>query len=81
MPFSGPTVLLLAPYTQNLDDTFLGMKPLINDKNDENTDTDQKRTDGEGSVTTLSQSRSPSGHPVDDDSVDVFDEYLFKVGV
>ncbi|KAI0082131.1 hypothetical protein K474DRAFT_1586259 [Panus rudis PR-1116 ss-1] len=70
--------------TQNFDDTFLDMEPVIKDENDDNTDTDQDRqtdtdrTDGEDSVATPSQSRSPSVHPVEDDSVDVFDGYSFK---
>ena len=54
------------------------MEPVINDENEENADTDQDRTDGEDSTTTPSQSRSPSVHPVEDDSVDVFDGYSFK---
>ena len=83
------TAAVLAPYippidpsnasdTQNFDDTFLGMEPVINDENEEGAETDQDRTDGEDSVTTPSQSRSPSVHPVEDDSVDVFDGYSFK---
>ena len=83
------TAAVLAPYippidpsnasdTQNFDDTFLGMEPVINDENEEGVETDQDRTDGEDSVTTPSQSRSPSVHPVEDDSVDVFDGYSFK---
>lgn len=83
---------LIAPYvppidpsnasdTQNFDDTFLDMEPVINDENDEQTDTDQQtdndRTDGEDSVATPSQSRSPSIHP-EEDGVDVFDGYSFK---
>jgi serum/glucocorticoid-regulated kinase 2 len=88
---------LLAPYippidpsnasdTQNFDDTFLDMEPVIDDPNEnEQTDTDQEReqtdtdrTDGEESNTTPSQSRSPSVIPPADDSVDVFDGYSFK---
>ncbi|TCD64739.1 hypothetical protein EIP91_003661 [Steccherinum ochraceum] len=70
--------------TQNFDDTFLDMEPVIKDDHDnDQTDTDQDRqtdtdrTDGEDSVATPSQSRSPSVHPTDDD-VDVFDGYSFK---
>ncbi|TFK89836.1 kinase-like protein [Polyporus arcularius HHB13444] len=77
-PYIPPIDPSNASDTQNFDDTFLGMEPVINDENDENADTDQERTDGEDSVTTPSQSRSPSVHPVDDDSVDVFDGYSFK---
>lgn len=65
------------------------MEPVLDDVNDEQTDTDQEpqtdtdRTDGEESNTTPSQSRSSSirpqqQQPVVDDSVDVFDGYSFK---
>lgn len=58
------------------------MEPVINDENEEATSdaerTDTDRTDGEDSVATPSQSRSPSVHPVEDDSVDVFDGYSYK---
>ena len=69
--------------TQNFDDTYLEMEPVIadeaDDSNAENDQTDNERTDGEDSVATPSQSRSPSVHPVsEDDSVDVFDGYSFK---
>ncbi|EIN14271.1 hypothetical protein PUNSTDRAFT_80494 [Punctularia strigosozonata HHB-11173 SS5] len=72
--------------TQNFDDTFLDMAPVVNDPNDQDnaTDTDREettdtdRTDGEDSVQTPLQSRSPSVQPVADDTVDVFDGYSFK---
>ena len=54
------------------------MEPVIKDENEEGAETDQERTDGEDSATTPSQSRSPSVHPAEDDSVDVFDGYSFK---
>lgn len=58
------------------------MEPVIKDDNDEQTDTDQQtdtdRTDGDDSVATPSQSRSPSVHPADEDAPDVFDGYSFK---
>lgn len=61
------------------------MEPILDDPNDDQTDTDQEReqtdtdrTDGEDSVTTPSQSRSPSVVPPVDDNVDVFDGYSFK---
>ena len=68
--------------TQNFDDTFLDMEPVINDENDMDTDqereqTDQEPTDGEDSVATPSQSRSSSVHPPND-LMDVFDGYSFK---
>jgi serum/glucocorticoid-regulated kinase 2 len=72
---------------QNFDETFLEMRPVVNDPNDvddatdtdrgEHTETDAERTDGESAAVTPSQSRSPSVHP-EDDSVDVFDGYSFK---
>ncbi|EJF67402.1 hypothetical protein BD309DRAFT_874804 [Dichomitus squalens] len=77
-PYIPPIDPSNASDTQNFDDTFLGMEPVINDENDEGTETDADRTDGEDSATTPSQSRSPSVHPVEDDSVDVFDGYSFK---
>jgi len=68
--------------TQNFDETFLDMEPVINDENDMDTDqereqTDQEPTDGEDSVATPSQSRSSSVHPPND-LMDVFDGYSFK---
>ncbi|KAI0354768.1 hypothetical protein OH77DRAFT_1496678 [Trametes cingulata] len=81
-PYIPPIDPSNASDTQNFDDTFLGMEPVINDENeDADTDaerTDTDRTDGEDSVATPSQSRSPSVHPVEDDSVDVFDGYSYK---
>jgi hypothetical protein len=85
-PYIPPIDPSNASDTQNFDDTFLDMEPVIDDPNDnEQTDTDQERehtdtdrTDGEESVTTPSQSRSPSVIPPVDDSVDVFDGYSFK---
>jgi len=61
------------------------MDPVVKDAEDgeEQTDTDQDqqtdtdRTEGEDSVTTPSQSRSPSVHPQEAD-MDVFDGYSFK---
>ena len=88
--------ILLAPYippidpsnasdTQNFDDTFLDMEPIIDDPNDQDqVDTDQDRDqtdgeagDGEDAYPTPSHSRSPSVHP-DENGVDVFDGYSFK---
>ena len=99
VPFHGvsnDSTLRTAPYippidpsnagdTQNFDETFLDMEPVVKDAEDgeEQTDTDQDqqtdtdRTEGEDSVTTPSQSRSPSIHPQETD-VDVFDGYSFK---
>ncbi len=96
-PYFEPHILIprAAPYippidpsnasdTQNFDDTFLDMEPVINDENDMDTDQEREReqtdlepTDGEDSVATPSQSRSSSAHPPDD-LVDVFDGYSFK---
>ncbi|KAG2341992.1 kinase-like protein [Suillus weaverae] len=84
-PYIPPIDPSNASDTQNFDDTFLDMEPVIDDPNDqEQTDTDRDQTDaeptdgeGEDSNTTPSHSRSPSVHPIDD-SVDVFDGYSFK---
>ncbi|KAH7922670.1 hypothetical protein BV22DRAFT_1016856 [Leucogyrophana mollusca] len=84
-PYIPPIDPSNASDTQNFDDTFLDMEPVIDDPNEqEQTDTDQEReqtdlerTDGEDSNTTPSHSRSPSVHPADE-SVDVFDGYSFK---
>lgn len=80
-PYIPPIDPSNASDTQNFDDTFLDMEPVINDENDMDTDqerqTDLEPTDGEDSVATPSQSRSSSAHPPDD-SVDVFDGYSFK---
>lgn len=81
-PYIPPIDPSNASDTQNFDDTFLDMEPVIKD-DDEQTDTDQEgqtdaeRTDGEDGAVTPSQSRSPSVHPEEDD-VDVFDGYSFK---
>ncbi|KAJ3807381.1 hypothetical protein F5876DRAFT_48171 [Lentinula aff. lateritia] len=93
-PYIPPIDPSNASDTQNFDDTFLDMEPVLDDFNDnenENTDTDLEhentdtdRTDGEETNTTPSQSRSSSLHPIsrqneqENDSVDVFDGYSFK---
>lgn len=84
-PYIPPIDPQNASDTQNFDDTFLDMEPVIkddheNDQTDTDNDrqTDAERTDGEDSVATPSQSRSPSIHPAEDESVDVFDGYSFK---
>jgi hypothetical protein len=81
-PYIPPIDPSNASDTQNFDDTFLDMEPVINDENDMDTDqereqTDQEPTDGEDSVATPSQSRSSSIHPPND-LADVFDGYSFK---
>ena len=79
-PYIPPIDPSNASDTQNFDDTFLDMEPVIKDE-EEQTDTDQEgqtdTTDGEDGAITPSQSRSPSVHP-DEDEVDVFDGYSFK---
>ena len=76
-PYIPPIDPSNASDTQNSDDIFLDMEPLINYENDVDTDqerqTDLELTDGEDSVATQSQSRSSSIR-----SVDVFDGYSFK---
>jgi len=81
-PYIPPIDPTNASDTQNFDDTFLDMEPVINDENDMDTDqervcTDQEPTDGENFVATPSQLRSSSAHPPND-LVDVFDGYSFK---
>ncbi|KAG7451810.1 kinase-like protein [Guyanagaster necrorhizus] len=88
-PYIPPIDPLNASDTQNFDDTFLDMEPVLDEFNEnEQTDDDQEheqtdtdRTDGEETTTTPSQSRSSSIAPhsqPEDDSVDVFDGYSFK---
>ncbi|KAI6133719.1 hypothetical protein EV401DRAFT_2064725 [Pisolithus croceorrhizus] len=86
-PYIPPIDPSNASDTQNFDDTFLDMEPVLDDPNEATqTDTDQdrdqtdtERTDGEDAYPTPSHSRSPSVHPNGhDDSVDVFDGYSYK---
>ncbi|EPQ60213.1 kinase-like protein [Gloeophyllum trabeum ATCC 11539] len=86
-PYIPPIDPSNASDTQNFDDTFLEMEPVINDPNEnDETDTDRERdqtdtdrTDGEDSASTPLQSRSPSVHPgEEEETVDVFDGYSFK---
>ncbi|KAF8555140.1 hypothetical protein OG21DRAFT_948454 [Imleria badia] len=84
-PYIPPIDPSNASDTQNFDDTFLDMEPVIDDPNDQDqVDTDQDRdhtdgeaADGEDAYPTPSHSRSPSVHP-DENGVDVFDGYSFK---
>ncbi|KAJ6489628.1 hypothetical protein C8R47DRAFT_1177224 [Mycena vitilis] len=72
-PYIPPIDPSNASDTQNFDDTFLDMEPVLDDVNDVDdamdtdqepqTDGDAERTDGEESNTTPSQSRSSSLHP------------------
>jgi hypothetical protein len=84
-PYIPPIDPSNASDTQNFDDAFLDMEPVIDNEPDhtdsekggERTDTD--RTDGEDSVRTPAQSRSPSTHPQEEeDGPDLFDGYSFK---
>ncbi|KAF7307509.1 hypothetical protein MIND_00545500 [Mycena indigotica] len=93
-PYIPPIDPSNASDTQNFDDTFLDMEPVLDAADDDAMDTDQEpatdteRTDGEDSNTTPSQSRSssiqiPNGQAVtgpkeEDETVDVFDGYSFK---
>ncbi|KAF8971807.1 hypothetical protein BDZ97DRAFT_1901477 [Flammula alnicola] len=89
-PYIPPIDPSNASDTQNFDDTFLDMEPVLDEFNEnEATDTDQEpqtdadRTDGEETSTTPSQSRSSSIRPQprpqpSQDDVDVFDGYSFK---
>ncbi|KAF9235153.1 hypothetical protein BU15DRAFT_89699 [Melanogaster broomeanus] len=75
-PYIPPIDPSNASDTQNFDDTFLDMAPIIDDPNDQDqTDTEQDRdqtdaepTDGEDAYPTPSHSRSPSLRP--DESID-----------
>ncbi|KIK71670.1 hypothetical protein GYMLUDRAFT_66785 [Collybiopsis luxurians FD-317 M1] len=93
-PYIPPIDPSNASDTQNFDDTFLDMEPVLDEFNDEteqtDTDQDQEHTDTDRDTnTTPSQSRSSSLHPgsssrkdgskeEDEESVDVFDGYSFK---
>ncbi|KAF6748376.1 AGC/AGC-unique protein kinase [Ephemerocybe angulata] len=89
-PYVPPVDPTMAYDTQNFDETFLDMEPVLDEYNDEAMETDQEpqtdteRTDGEESNTTPSQSRSSSIRPLarseheEDETVDVFDGYSFK---
>ncbi|KAF9535632.1 hypothetical protein CPB83DRAFT_24240 [Crepidotus variabilis] len=87
-PYIPPIDPSNASDTQNFDDTFLDMEPVLDEYNDDGMDTDQEpntdteRTDGEESNTTPSQSRSssirPQSQPPLEEDVDVFDGYSFK---
>ncbi|KAG6334654.1 hypothetical protein ID866_4436 [Astraeus odoratus] len=85
-PYIPPIDPSNASDTQNFDDTFLDMEPVLDDPNEhDQTDTDQdrdqtesERTDGEDAYPTPSHSRSPSVHPNGNDTVDAFDGYSFK---
>ncbi|KAG6884685.1 hypothetical protein C0993_008936 [Termitomyces sp. T159_Od127] len=87
-PYIPPIDPANAGDTQNFDDTFLDMEPVLDEYLDDQIDTDQEpehpdtdRTDDE-SNTTPSQSRSSSIRPqhqtIPEDTVDVFDGYSFK---
>ncbi|KAG9313875.1 hypothetical protein JVU11DRAFT_4643 [Chiua virens] len=84
-PYIPPIDPSNASDTQNFDETFLDMEPVIDDPNEqEQVDTDQDRDqtdgeagDGEDAYPTPSHSRSPSIRP-DGNTVDVFDGYSFK---
>ncbi|KAF9486596.1 hypothetical protein BDN70DRAFT_23355 [Pholiota conissans] len=87
-PYIPPIDPSNASDTQNFDETFLDMEPVLDEFNEnEATDTDQEPqtdADGEETSTTPSQSRSSSVRPLarqplpQDDDVDVFDGYSFK---
>ncbi|PPQ71888.1 hypothetical protein CVT25_001642 [Psilocybe cyanescens] len=91
-PYIPPIDPSNASDTQNFDDTFLDMEPVLDEFNEETeaTDTDQEpqtdadRTDGDETNTTPSQSRSSSMRPQPQPSPaveyddNVFDGYSFK---
>ncbi|KAB5593215.1 Serine/Threonine kinase catalytic domain containing protein [Ceratobasidium theobromae] len=61
--------------TQNFDDAFLDMEPVIADETD-HTDSEREDSDSE-SARTASGGKSPERPPIDE-TVDVFDGYSFK---
>ncbi|KAF9055771.1 hypothetical protein BJ165DRAFT_1398570 [Panaeolus papilionaceus] len=88
-PYIPPIDPSNASDTQNFDETFLDMEPVLDDFNEEETgetdqepQTDTDRTDGDETNTTPSQSRSSSMRPQPqaqpEEDVDVFDGYSFK---
>ncbi|PPR05115.1 hypothetical protein CVT24_010090 [Panaeolus cyanescens] len=88
-PYIPPIDPSNASDTQNFDDTFLDMEPVLDDFNEDETgetdqepQTDTDRTDGDETNTTPSQSRSssmrPQRQPQAEEDVDVFDGYSFK---
>ncbi|KAF8634950.1 hypothetical protein AX15_000678 [Amanita polypyramis BW_CC] len=86
-PYIPPIDPSNASDTQNFDDTFLDMEPILDEyveegeTDQEPASTDTDRTDGEDSNSaTPLQSRSPSCKPQggEENTVDVFDGYSFK---
>jgi len=89
-PYVPPVDPNAAYDTQNFDETFLDMEPVLDEYEGDEAETDQEpqtdtdRTDGDESNTTPSQSRSSSIRPAgrsgsrDEDETDVFDGYSFK---
>ncbi|TRM70468.1 hypothetical protein BD626DRAFT_449021 [Schizophyllum amplum] len=87
-PYIPPIDPSNASDTQNFDDTFLDMEPVLDEyvdeqETDQEHSTDAERTDDESANDTPSQSRSSSSvRPASttdvDETVDVFDGYSFK---
>ncbi|PFH49791.1 hypothetical protein AMATHDRAFT_75968 [Amanita thiersii Skay4041] len=86
-PYIPPIDPSNASDTQNFDDTFLDMEPVLDEyveegETDQEPATDTDRTDGEESNATPLQSRSSSIKPQkeqpEEHTVDVFDGYSFK---
>ncbi|KAF8640638.1 hypothetical protein AX17_000295 [Amanita inopinata Kibby_2008] len=87
-PYIPPIDPSNASDTQNFDDTFLDMEPVLDEyveegeTDQEPASTDTDKTDGEESNATPLQSRSSSIKPqkevVNEETVDVFDGYSFK---
>ncbi|CAE7065812.1 unnamed protein product [Rhizoctonia solani] len=77
-PYIPPIDPLNAGDTQNFDEAFLDMEPVIADETDQ-TDSEREDSDSE-SARTASGGRSPErpAEPESEETVDVFDGYSFK---
>ncbi|CAE6540935.1 unnamed protein product [Rhizoctonia solani] len=78
-PYIPPIDPLNAGDTQNFDEAFLDMEPVIADETD-HTDSEREDSDSE-SARTASADKSPERPPVEEETeetVDVFDGYSFK---
>lgn len=83
-PYIPPIDPSNASDTQNFDETFLDMEPVIADENEQAASADERgegeRADGQETAvsSTAVQSRDPSVHPQEEGEADVFDGYSFK---
>ncbi|THH09333.1 hypothetical protein EW145_g2097 [Phellinidium pouzarii] len=83
-PYIPPIDPLNASDTQNFDETFLDMEPVIADEHEQGESGEEhadegEKTDGEEvAARAPTQSRSPSEHAQADEGSDLFDGYSFK---